>query len=538
MPTPRITGLLHNCALNSGLPTILKGIQSLADRELEGTLGKLEDDHVFKTYQSLKHVFARHYGIASPENFRWESFAAFINGHSFYGNEIIFAPVLRKFIAEMAGITEGYKDANLSPLRDIQADGTYNDLHESEAAELFHKHFGITLRTYEHKGDQGTGNTQDNYNLIATRVTDHAYPFGATPTVSLYFHDDHFEIQPHEDIAEANAAYIHEIANLPQTLSTVHDDLSFSIAAYTTNRALGKLFVYVKNKLSQQLAEEDKQRRLASYVVTAGQYAISGQEYHENSYAGRQTFAVILLTLAQESSGKEQATELLQHLSSLNYAANLDAPISAYLADKLAKAIIDSRMNLSDAHLNRVIKDINAHFQVNNMMRLAEENSKASHLKMKPTPAELQFLKSAEETIRLAWAIYKAEGDPSLISLIQQTEKLVLNPSLRNVRLYDNLRQNVAGKGSWGSIIAGCMLTVIGLALIVGTALAFASTFGITLPLTVKAIAAGATAVATGVTCTVLGAGFFSAGRDKGLYKQMTETLEDADVYAHTKLVH
>jgi hypothetical protein len=531
MPTPRITGLLHNCALNSALPNLLEGIEELAELELSGQLESLRNDPVYNNYKKLKTIFARHYGLASPENFSWSSFVTFLSAHAFYPKEIIFAPVFRTFIAEVA-LTQHYLSQDLGGIRDVQRTGTnagtYIDLHYLEAATLFHNLFGITLNAYEFIGNKDTGDARDNYNLVQSKPATLESPLKASSLVNLFYKEGHFEIQPHELTEAANKAYEEEIQGLSPELHAIHDALSLSVNAYSTNRALGRLYLYVNQKLRQQLQQENKLRLRRDFVVTLEEYVDRGPEIHDiKTYAGRQTFAIILLHLNQSL----EARELLTSLGNLAYAANGDVPLALHLSDQLATAVIASRMNLRNAELKDVIEQVHAHDKANNLVRTLEQPRFGWQAKKRYTVAEKRFLKSVDETIQLAWKTYKDTRDEFLLTIIAQTENLLLNPTLRNVRKYDQLREHISGKGSWGGIIAGAMLNLMGLALIVGTALTIAATFGTTLPLTAAVVGSGASALAIGITDIAVGISFFSSSKDKGLYKQMGKICEDGETY-------
>lgn len=529
MPIPRITGLLHNCALNSALPNLLLGIAELAQLESEGALESIKNDQVYLNYKKLKTVFAGHYGIADPETFSWVSLNRFLTVHSFYGNELIFAPVFRKFIAAIA-LTQEYLPQDLGALRDVQRDGTYNDLHYLEAAGLFHNQFGITLRAYEFTEDNHTDNARDNYKLLHTKAAALVSPLTASTMVDLFYKDEHFEIQPHETIGEANAAYGREIEQLPQELNEVHDAFSFSFNAYSTNSALGKLLLYVNEKFYDQFQLENKHRLKRDYMVTVEQYSVSGYAFHDvRTYAGRQTFAVILLNLVADHS--IAAREILSSLGNLAYAANCDVPLALRLSDRLAAAVIDSKMSLQHTGLQNIMARIREHDQANNILRTLEQPRFGGSRRNRYTQVELKFLKSVDDTIKLAWKAYKETHDETMLNIIWHSERLLLNPTLRNINIYNKLREQASGKGSWAALIAGSMLTVMGLALIVGTALVMAATFGATTPITVPTLGVATAAVATGLADISFGLSFFNHGMDRGLYKQMEEVHERGETY-------
>ncbi len=252
MTLPRITGLLHNCALNSALPILLNGIEKLAIHEAEGTLDTVTDNLIVQNYLRFKNTFASHYGLEGNESFTWYQFHNFLNKHSFYAKEIIFAPVFRKFIGEEGLNTGVYPEIAL--LRDIQEDGLYNDLGTREVASLFHNLFGISVTSYEYTHNNETGNPEDNYaarDICTSLYAD--YPFGENPTLKLYLKDEHFEIQPHESLTESNRVFVEEIRTLPRPLAAIHNALSFSETARQSNRCLDDLCLYVQTDLTLQL---------------------------------------------------------------------------------------------------------------------------------------------------------------------------------------------------------------------------------------------------------------------------------------------
>ncbi|MCL9685643.1 hypothetical protein [Legionella maioricensis] len=253
MAKPRITGLLHNCALNSALPTLLNGIEMLAMHEASGTLDKLTDNIIVQNYLRLKNIFANHYGIgAANTDFTWGEFHAFLRKHSFYANEIIFAPVLREFIGEEGLASGNYPQIKL--LKDIRRSGQYSLLATLEVASLFHNCFGISLKSYEYIRNKGTGNPEDNYDARDVCLTPYSdYPFGDAPTLKLYLKALHFEIQPHESLAESNRAYIAEIRCLPRPLAAIHNGLTVSESSRQSKRCLDDLYDYVHTNLVAQL---------------------------------------------------------------------------------------------------------------------------------------------------------------------------------------------------------------------------------------------------------------------------------------------
>lgn len=606
MPTPKITGLLHNCALNCALPFLLDGIRQLAEREGTGTLGDLESNTIYQRYKQLKTVFARHYGFIDKSNFNWQQFHNFLNAHSFYAKEIIFAPIFRSFIAEVGEAQGSYRAEDVGLLRDIGEDGRYNYLPDSEARDLLYDTFGISLQTFEYVSNRGTENPQDNYNLVTTKLTTNtAYPFGTTPTLKLYLKDEHFELQPHESLMEANAAFIAEINALPAALVIIHDGLSTSDSAHHSNTFLARLVVYVNQELSRQLApaastvvhasvenageslatarergagallspsslsprshrsdedgenvaagvliaataaplpslpgsgiggesqfaapttRESKFRREAEsrqqYLLDARNYAVTGLSHHSKTPAGRHTFAVILLTILMEAQSKK-AEEICSQLNKLARDAQADVPLAAYFLDKLALAIIDSKADVDAKKVQRVMTEIQQnqerHAQIKNI--LDPRKRKREHAKL---------VVKALKAVKHAWQLYKDTHDANLITVIQETQKIALEPSRVNIEGYSRLRERVDGKGSWGKIIGGLMLAVIGAALIAVAVVGALATFGGAIPLSYVTAGIGFGAFVGGAMSVTAGLRFFKDGKNKGLYLELKEVEDDA----------
>lgn len=563
MTRPKITGLLFNCALNSALPTLLEGIGQLAEREAAGTLTQIADNPIVQQYQRIKDIFAHHYGVDGELAFDWPAFHLFVSKHSFYANEIIFAPIFRHFIAEKGLASGSYLPADLGALRDVQGDGRYNYLADTEAAELFHNHFGISVETYEFIGDSSTENPQDNYRRMNTRLTQHYdYPFGNTPTIRLYLKYEHFEIQPHESLEQATEEFIAEINALPNGLSAIHDGLSGSQNAHFSNRCLGDLVIYGHQALMMQFDAANERLFVrqgvlnqldditshdeysltdeeagdvdkiyveddnlfpsldhAKYQMSAQDYATKGVAYHDDTLAGRQTFAVILLTILKDR-GDKRANPLLVHMDNLAFAANGHTVLASYFLDQLATVIIKSKGNLSEEYVENLVEqiDFNQHaVQSMSSVKKSGRNEK-----------QVALVKSAEELIHHAWQRYNETKDATLIEVIQQTQEIAMDPSRDSVESYTALRERVEGRGSWGKIIAGMMLSVIGFALIAGAALALTGGLSLAVPLTLPVIAVGAGAVTLGLASIAASIGLFSTAADTGLYKEMKVLGEQA----------
>lgn len=522
MPLPRITGLLNNCALYSALPELLRGIHQLAERETQGTLAELSENPVYLSYQKLKETFGRYYGVDAHEAFNWQTLDSYLNSHSFYANEIIFSPVLRHCIANV-GLSDGYDAASIGLLRDVQADGAYNHLHYLEAANLLHDQFGISVQTYEYITNRHTDNPKDNYNLVGSRATTrHPYPFGETPTIEFYYRGAHFEIQPHENLAEANAAYVREISLLPEELKRVHDNINFSQNAYKSNQALGQLFVYVNRTLTEALntarvAEKSSMADL--YLANLEEYAAKGQAFHHDTYDGRQTFAIILLHIAANHCNEYTET-LLLHMDKLTHLAHDDEPMATYFLDKLSTAIIHSPTQLHDQALTSIITEIQGYHEQQNALQAMLQSGLHEH--------QQRLIKAAQKTMKEAWQFYKETKEERFLAVIKQTQALALEPTPERIQNYAHLKEQVEGKGSMGKFIASLMFIVLGCALLVISALSFTGSIGLATPAAIATTASGAALLSAGVA-------FFNAGRDKGLYKAMKQTNQEAEIYLQNR---
>ncbi len=255
--SPKISGLLHNCALNCALPILLKGIDSVAELESRNALNAISDDSLIKSYELLKNCFSSYYNISG--SFTFQNFSNFLKQKklSFYAKEIIFAPVFRAFMAAKCE----YDD--VSSLTNIQSSGSYIDLHHNEAYQLFYKYFGISIKAFEFKRNMKTGNSQDNYEEIPYRpqALIESYPFETSKNISLYLKNQHYELYPHEDLTEAGLIYNDEVNNLHPALKKVHNSLNFSQSYGNSNLALTELRQALRsmtNELSNKLVVENE----------------------------------------------------------------------------------------------------------------------------------------------------------------------------------------------------------------------------------------------------------------------------------------
>ena len=518
MPLHKITGLLNNCALNRALPHLLDGISKLAELEARGTMDCLADNVIVQRYTQLKERYAVHYGIDHNLTFNWHAFHTFLSAHSFYANEIMFAPVFRRFIAEIGLASGDYPAENLPLLRDLQRNGRYNSLSDTEAADLFHNQFGISIQTYEYIENRETDNPQNNYHLVTTRETrNRVYPFlGDAPLVNLYLKNAHFEIQPHESLVDAIVEFIAETNKLPPALMVIHEGLSCSQSAYQSSVSLGSLVVYVHQSLTAQLtpatqplladvaSSDDLQKVIdidnaKEYLISAEEYAVLGREGFNDSAAGRQTLAVILLTILG-GCGEKRAQKMLNHINRLALAAERNEPLASYLLDKLAVAIIESKANVDAPCVENTMKDIKLSHKANQGMRHIVRNYSDS--------GHVSLVREARRKIALVWQSYNETKDDAKIQVIQNMQAVAIKPNLQNVQKAKELHSQVKNTGHWGKFIAGLLLSVIGLAMIVIGSIGIGGSLGMGLPV-------GLPVFVTGIASLGAGIAFFDSSRDK-----------------------
>ena len=332
--------------------------------------------------------------------------------------------------------------------------------------------------------------------------------------VSLYLKNVHFEIQPHESLAEATAAFVHEVESLPEALARIHDGLSTSQNAQQSNRNLGRLVVYVQQAIYRQLATK-KIPEAKDYIMSAQEYALKGRAFHRDTLAGRQTFAVVLLTILLEQ-GEKHADSLLLQLDNLAFAANGNQILASYLLDQLATAIITARGDLDDESIRHVLEQIETNHIANEQISFIS--------KRKNEHAQLAIL--ANDLIQQAWQAYQVTKDDHFIAVIQQTQALAIQPTQQQIGEYHALQEDMRGKGVWGRVIAGLMLTLLGVALIAGAALGLVTSLGLAAPLSIPVAASGVASVAAGI-------GFFSYSNDPEILKDMHQV----GVKASTQLI-
>ncbi len=491
MHRPKISGLLNNCALYIALPILLEGIQQLADKEQANTLSDWRDNAIIEHYIRLKNIFTEHYQLdASLVN--WQKLNAFLNSHTFYAQEIIFSPVLRNFIAEIAELdpTQGYQQQDLWQLRDIQdtreSPGRYNCLDPSEAAPLFYQPFGISLETYEFNSDENTF-----HQVLVRPYSKGNYPFINPPTLKAYLKNAHYEMLINDELDEATDSYLAEVDTLNPQLAAIHDGLSTSQREYQTNRNLGQLIIYVRRTFLQQLHNPNPR------PLDPQMYAKAGRRFHNETVSGQQTFAIILLCILYENKDP-QAQNFLDQMKWLDD-QNTDS--AKEMLNELAKAIIESAAQLNHARVLQIHQTIET-YQIDisqALLKTAQLDEVADEL-----DAAIQELVSATSELTT---------NNALIPQIIQNANALSNPNRtkEDVESFQKLQQQVAAEPGWGQKILNLMLAVSGLAMILVASLGMAGTLGAAI--TVPMIASGVTLMATGIYTAYKGISFFNEDR-------------------------
>jgi hypothetical protein len=295
---PRISGVLYNCALNCALPSIFETINKIEQRDLNN-----ESIPYIESYKMFKQCFENWYGI--KQSLSWSQFNTFINQFNFTENELIFAPVIRQFIANQAT-----DDENVSLLRDIVNDplrlmpdelkeyyaqnpgemehatpGRYFAMQNHEANRYFYKPFGLSMRVHNWNNDNyvaETNNDREDFKKI-----------------DVYLKHAHYELQPHESLPQYETLYHHKLS---ETIEMISSDQS----CFTTNKALADLIPFVRSTV----ADLDKSLSYIDYFNLARKNRL-----HNDTPEGKLTFTVILLLLMEiepefKKDAKAQLTEL------------------------------------------------------------------------------------------------------------------------------------------------------------------------------------------------------------------------------------
>lgn len=320
----KITGILNNCALNSALPIMLEDIKDLATLEKKNLLPKTENigrdgveekteirstDDCYINYFRLKEIFCEVYHLDN-DTINWQKFNAFLSDYnSFLAIQIIFLPVLRKFIgSEALNITE-YK--NLELLTKIQNTheneyetnciGKYNILRAEEACQLLHLKFYVYIKNCFYEEEE------KEEQILEIPDPDHIESPNWTSTkgekriINLYHKNGHFEITDKINFDTEKKERAHLKKHHPE-LYNIINRLQDSNSAHRSNMHLAKLKIYVHEKLTEKFSINK---------LIASEFNSERWSQLQDGL-DKQNFAIFLLNLATKNEQyKKQANNLL-----------------------------------------------------------------------------------------------------------------------------------------------------------------------------------------------------------------------------------
>tara|TARA_Y100000588_G_C14215874_1_gene908798 strand:+ start:380 stop:1411 length:1032 start_codon:yes stop_codon:yes gene_type:complete len=151
MATPNISGILNNCALDCAIPSVMRFVETAAQKELAGELANISMIHALSQYEQLKKMFAEYYNLPL-ERFGWQAFHQAIQATpSFLEQQLIFTPVIRQFVAHQMQ-RQGKEQHEIDKLTTIQDNGRYFPLYDKEASDFFYKPLAINT-TFHYQED-------------------------------------------------------------------------------------------------------------------------------------------------------------------------------------------------------------------------------------------------------------------------------------------------------------------------------------------------------------------------------------------------
>lgn len=138
---PKISGIVHNCALNVALPTLLADIKHFAELEAKSGMRQV-DDSVYKNHQILRKQFEKAHGLKT--DLTWVAFQRLIESYhnNFFLLQQMFALPLRLFIKEKGATKSDYE---------LQENGRFNDLSPHVLKEQYYQPFKINVYVYDTK---------------------------------------------------------------------------------------------------------------------------------------------------------------------------------------------------------------------------------------------------------------------------------------------------------------------------------------------------------------------------------------------------
>ena len=357
----KISGNLYNCAFNCALPILLQKIEYLHELEAKHEL-PCEVDTVYLNYKKIKDLFAQRYGLndAESKSFTWSQFNTFLLIHTFPAQEILFAPVFRRFIAESGrGIPlpgfelmtteEGSivvydslnpESVNLEHGIDPST-GKYLQLDFTVMVKGFYQQFGIKVNLLNFNYLTKTYETNALY-LVDEEFVIPQSPLSSQDELGLYLKGAHYELQPHDQVDMD--AYFFNTDLLSGSFDEVFKATTQYVSARRTNEALAQLFIYVNRALNGVLLSEAQDLQM---------YAQNGRQFYHPGQEGTLTFAVILLFIGTEMSSEGQSlySDYLNYIQVLSDDSYDDAIA-------LANAVVSSQCDLKTLEQDDAIKSI------------------------------------------------------------------------------------------------------------------------------------------------------------------------------------
>ena len=196
MSNQKISGSLNNCALYSGIPTLVPLLQRFANDV--DNLEPLKVDDKYDNYLLLKDCFADYYSF-EKEDFHWLQMCDVLKPDklekdSFVKLQLILGPVFRDYI-RLQMIKAGETADRINLLTTIQNDtGRYNALTMTEAAEFFYGPLGITTNEHPYLGiisNANLGTNNEGYLIEPTKTNISGIQFAE---ITVYHQHSHFEV--------------------------------------------------------------------------------------------------------------------------------------------------------------------------------------------------------------------------------------------------------------------------------------------------------------------------------------------------------
>ena len=305
IPTPKISDILFNSGFNCALPHLFRLINQLAKSKVDAQTQFPN----FENFKLFKRCFEDFYFISELS---WADFNNFIHRFNFADLELIFAPVIRRFITINLTIEDQirrFSDITDNPLRFFVLDqtarvqqvlpGRYYVLPHYEIDIYFYRPFGLSMSVQEWNREQGS------YTQVYS--SDHVN----RTTINLYCYQGQYELKAHDHL-EASLVISDHVLNI------IHQQISESKSRYETNIGLSNLFMSFSTRVNE------RQKALISF----NQYfdLASQRKIFSTSEDGNFSFAINLLLLMRSDVPTElgdYAAHNLKRLADQNFPSNI-----------------------------------------------------------------------------------------------------------------------------------------------------------------------------------------------------------------------